>query len=176
MRWQRYARVVVALVGIGVRRRAVRLLPEATGARAAAARGRRRPGSHRAERRRPHSSATRATRKSARSTTRARKRTPTAACVFEKPHIVSAGDRGFEAVADKSESKGKSVNADNPEAMEFTGHVRVHMKDGLELADRLSAIYNDVTGGVTIPGPLSFTRGRMSGAESARRTTAARTC
>ena len=95
--------------------------------------------------------------------------------VFEKPHIVSAGDRGFEAVADKSESKGKSVNADNPEAMEFTGHVRVHMKDGLELLTD-SAVYNDVTGGVTIPGPCRLLAGGCRGAESARCTTAARTC
>src|SRR5215467_14504148 len=28
--------------------------------------------------------------------------------VFEKPHITSSGDRGFEAWADKSETKGKS--------------------------------------------------------------------
>jgi lipopolysaccharide export system protein LptA len=82
--------------------------------------------------------------------------------VFEQPHIRSSGDRGFEAWADKSETKGKSVNADNPGEMEFTGHVRVHMKDGLELLTD-KAVYDDTTGGVQVPGPMSFSRGRMSG-------------
>ena len=82
--------------------------------------------------------------------------------VFEKPHIISTGNRGMEAWADKSETKGKSVNADNPQEMEFTGHVRVHMKDGLELLTD-AAVYDDNTGGVRIPGPMSFSRARMSG-------------
>ncbi|HKW03285.1 MAG TPA: LptA/OstA family protein [Vicinamibacterales bacterium] len=82
--------------------------------------------------------------------------------VFEQPHIVSSGNRGFEAWADKSETKGKSPNVDNPGKMEFTGHVRVHMKDGLELLSD-SAVYDDATGGVEIPGPMSFSRGKMSG-------------
>jgi lipopolysaccharide export system protein LptA len=82
--------------------------------------------------------------------------------VFEKPHIVSSGDRGFEAWADTSETKGKSPTVDNPGKMEFTGHVRVHMKDGLELLSD-SAVYDDTTGGVDIPGPMSFSRGKMSG-------------
>ncbi len=82
--------------------------------------------------------------------------------VFENPHIVSSDERGFEAWADRSETKGKSVHADNPGEMEFTGHVRVKTKDGLELHTE-SATYDDTTGGVRIPGALTFTRQRMTG-------------
>ncbi len=81
---------------------------------------------------------------------------------FEQPHIISSDERGFEAWADRGETKGKSVNADNPDEMEFTGHVRVKTKDGLELQTG-SATYNDTTGGVKIPGPVTFVRGRMTG-------------
>ncbi len=82
--------------------------------------------------------------------------------VFENPHIVSSDERGFEAWALRSETKGKSVHADNPGEMEFTGHVRVKTKDGLELHTE-SATYDDDTGGVRIPGALTFTRERMTG-------------
>ncbi|MFI5177022.1 MAG: hypothetical protein ACHQO8_00570 [Vicinamibacterales bacterium] len=82
--------------------------------------------------------------------------------VFDRPHIVSSDTRGFEAWADRAETKGKSVHTDNPGEMQFTGHVKVRTKDGLELLTE-SAVYDDTTGGVRIPGPLTFTRGRMSG-------------
>ena len=82
--------------------------------------------------------------------------------VFDQPHIISSDARGFEAWAARAETKGKSVHADNPSEMEFTGHVKVRTKDGLELLTE-SAVYDDMTGGVRIPGPLTFTRGRLSG-------------
>ncbi len=82
--------------------------------------------------------------------------------VFEKPHIVSSDERGFEATADLSETKGKSVHADNPGEMEFTGHVHVKTKDGLELHSD-SAVYDDTTGGIRVPGPVTFSRARMTG-------------
>lgn len=161
MRWQRYARVLVALIGIGCavalvaysRKRPspppppppVAVDPEAT-VQSGAGRLVRHKGNEEVGTIDYQSTKTYADGR----------------VVFENPHIVSAGDRGFEAWALKSESKGKSVNADNPQEMEFTGHVRVHMKDGLELLTE-SAVYNDVTGGVTIPGPMSFSRGKMSG-------------
>jgi lipopolysaccharide export system protein LptA len=82
--------------------------------------------------------------------------------MFEKPHIVSTDERGFEAWADRTETKGTSVHADNPGLMELTGHVKVHTKDGLELLTD-AATYNDTTGGVSAPGAVTFKRGRMSG-------------
>jgi lipopolysaccharide export system protein LptA len=81
---------------------------------------------------------------------------------FDQPHILSSDERGFEAWSDRAETKGKSVHTDNPGEMEFTGHVKVRTRDGLELLTD-SAVYDDTTGGVRIPGPLTFTRGRMSG-------------
>jgi lipopolysaccharide export system protein LptA len=81
---------------------------------------------------------------------------------FNKVHVVLPGDKGFETWADVVEEKGKAVQPDNPSQIDLMGHVRVVTPDGMEvLTDRAS--YDDIAKIVNVPGPLSFSKGRMSG-------------
>jgi lipopolysaccharide export system protein LptA len=82
--------------------------------------------------------------------------------VLDKAHSVSYDERGMEVWSDTLETDGKTAQADNPQQMHFNGHVRVTTKDGLTLETE-SAAYNDQAGFANIPGPMSFTKGRLTG-------------
>jgi lipopolysaccharide export system protein LptA len=79
---------------------------------------------------------------------------------WEQVHVTFAED-GTEIWADKAEMKGRVKGGDAPAALELTGHVRLKTED--TSVESGSASYDDQTGITTIPGPVKFSRGRMSG-------------
>ena len=54
------------------------------------------------------------------------------------------------------------MTGDEPGLIHLTGHVRTTSSDGLEVKTD-EATYNNVQGLATIPGPLTFTRERLTG-------------
>jgi len=68
----------------------------------------------------------------------------------------------FDIWADAAESQGKVVKGDQPGLIQLTGHVHTKSSDGLEVFTD-SAVYDNVQGLATIPGKLTFTRGRLKG-------------
>ena len=81
---------------------------------------------------------------------------------FERAEMKSFGERPLEIWADVVESKGKGGKTDNPAQLNLTGNVRLKTKDGLE-AQMDSATYDDASGMLVTPGHLTFTKQRMSG-------------
>jgi LPS export ABC transporter protein LptC len=83
---------------------------------------------------------------------------------LDRAHFTSLRRDGttFQIWADTAESQGKAVTGDEPGLIHLTGHVRTTSSDGLEVKTD-EATYNNVQGLATIPGPLTFTRGRLSG-------------
>ena len=70
---------------------------------------------------------------------------------------------GTRLSADRVETRGNSMGGGKPDEMSLNGHVRLETKDGTELrAD--AGTYSEVTGIANVPGRVSFTRGRLSGA------------
>ena len=61
-----------------------------------------------------------------------------------------------------AESQGKAVKGDQPGLIQLTGHMRTKSSDGFELATD-SATYDNVQGLATIPGKVTFRRGRLKG-------------
>lgn len=68
----------------------------------------------------------------------------------------------FEMSADVIETKGKAATADDPGEVTLNGHIVVKTDDGLDLRTE-AATYDSGKGLATIPGKVTFTRGRMSG-------------
>ena len=83
---------------------------------------------------------------------------------LERAHFTSLRRDGttFQIWADVAESQGKAVTGDEPGLIHLTGHVKTTSSDGLEVKTD-EATYNNVQGEATIPGRLTFTRGRLSG-------------
>jgi lipopolysaccharide export system protein LptA len=68
----------------------------------------------------------------------------------------------FDIWADAAESQGKVVKGDQPGLIQLTGHVHTKSSDGLEVFSD-TAVYDNVNGLATIPGKMTFTRGRLKG-------------
>lgn len=82
---------------------------------------------------------------------------------YDKVHITRLDEPPFELWADTLETQGRSVNdASVPGELNFAGQVRLKTKDGLQL-DTDRATYQDGAGIVTMPGEVTFARGRLSG-------------
>ncbi len=82
---------------------------------------------------------------------------------YEKIHLTRTDDPPFELWADVLESRGRGVrDATLPGELVFTGHVRMKTKDGLQV-DTDRATYDDGTGIITMPGAVTFVKGRLSG-------------
>jgi lipopolysaccharide export system protein LptA len=81
---------------------------------------------------------------------------------FTVGRITTLDDKPLDISADVIEMKGKSVQADNPSDIAFTGHVTVKTHDGLTLTTD-AATYNDNTSVVDMPGAVHVERGRMTG-------------
>ncbi|MEZ5320425.1 MAG: hypothetical protein R2752_23700, partial [Vicinamibacterales bacterium] len=88
---------------------------------------------------------------------------------YENPErIVNLGvelefvEEGLVVSADEAEFRGTETAESAPRDIDFAGHVRVKTKDGLEVTtDR--ATYNSTSTIVTMPGPVQFAKGRLSG-------------
>jgi lipopolysaccharide export system protein LptA len=82
---------------------------------------------------------------------------------YTKIHIKRTDEPPFELWADSMDLQGRSVNSPSIPAEAFlVGNVRLKTDDGLELTtDR--ATYVDANGLVTMPNDVSFVRGRLSG-------------
>jgi lipopolysaccharide export system protein LptA len=82
---------------------------------------------------------------------------------FTQAHFVSAkGDRGFDIRADEAETQGKGTRGAGPANVNLKGQVRITTSDQWVI-QAASATYADATGIVTVPGPMTFARDRMTG-------------
>ncbi len=79
---------------------------------------------------------------------------------YEKVHVKFV--EGHEMFADVVESKGTATDGEGPRNFDFKGNVRVVDKGGATVMTN-EAAYDDATGIVTMPGEVTFTRGRLSG-------------
>lgn len=68
----------------------------------------------------------------------------------------------FEIWAGVAESQGKAVKGDEPGLIHLSGGVRTRSSDGLEVTTD-NATYDNIQGLATIPGKLTFARGRLTG-------------
>jgi hypothetical protein len=68
---------------------------------------------------------------------------------------------GLEIWSDEAEVLGVAT-ATTPREVKFAGHVRFRTKDGLEVTAP-SATYDSTTEVILMPGPVRFTKGRMTG-------------
>jgi lipopolysaccharide export system protein LptA len=158
--WQRSARLVVALVGVGCavavyvltrKRPEPAPLPAVSHAdRAATVEAG--PGTF--TRRSGDAELVRITYESSRTY-------PDGHLAFDHAHIVSAS-HGLTLWADTVETGGTAINGQQPGHYNLTGHVRVVKDDGLTVTTD-SLTYDDASGMAAIPGRLNFTRGRMTG-------------
>jgi lipopolysaccharide export system protein LptA len=82
--------------------------------------------------------------------------------VFDHVHTYSYDERGMEIEADTLETATTAPQADNPQEMHFTGHVKITTKDGLQL-NTDTATYSEQTGIANIPAAVTFTKARLSG-------------
>jgi lipopolysaccharide export system protein LptA len=81
---------------------------------------------------------------------------------WEKVEVKGLADTPFTILADVVETRGKVAREERPSHFDLTGHVVFITDDGLRL-ETDKASYEDATNQLTIPGPVTFTRGRMSG-------------
>jgi hypothetical protein len=82
---------------------------------------------------------------------------------FTQAHFTSAnGDRAFDIRADEAETQGKGTRGAGPANVTLKGQVRVTTSDHWVIQGG-SATYADATGLVTMPGPMTFARDRMTG-------------
>jgi lipopolysaccharide export system protein LptA len=83
---------------------------------------------------------------------------------YERVHFKTTRADGttLEIWAGVVEGQGRAVTGDEPGVISFTDDVRVKTSDGVEIATD-SAEFDNVQEFATIPGHLTFTRGRLSG-------------
>ena len=82
---------------------------------------------------------------------------------FTQAHFTSAkGDRAFDIRADEAETQGKGTRGAGPANVALKGEVRITTSDHWVI-QTTSATYADATGLVSMPGPLTFARDRMTG-------------
>jgi lipopolysaccharide export system protein LptA len=82
---------------------------------------------------------------------------------FTQAHFTSAnGDRAFDIRADEAETQGKGTRGAGPANVALTGQVRITTSDHWVIQSP-SATYADATGIVSMPGPVTFARDRMTG-------------
>jgi lipopolysaccharide export system protein LptA len=79
---------------------------------------------------------------------------------YEKVH--AKFEEGHEIVADLVEVKGTATDGEGPRNFDFKGNVKLVDKGGASVMTA-DAAYDDATGIVTMPGDVTFTRGRLSG-------------
>ena len=80
---------------------------------------------------------------------------------WKRVHIVFKED-GTEAWADTASVAAAQKGQQAPSSLVLNGHVRLKTGEGATV-EGASATYEDSTGLTSIPGPVTFTRGRMSG-------------
>jgi lipopolysaccharide transport protein LptA len=80
---------------------------------------------------------------------------------FLEAHVVFEGS-GREVWADRIETRGQTMTTTEPLKLELTGHVRLAEGEALRV-EAEAATYDDATGLLEIPGPVTFAKGRMSG-------------
>jgi lipopolysaccharide export system protein LptA len=158
MRWQRWARLAVATVGVGcaaaiyftTRERPVPAAPPAPVDPQAVQQGGRgslqRSGGDRERRVEYERFATYAD---------GRMR-------FYKAHLLPGEEQGAEIWADTIDTSPRAQNTDNPPKVELNGNVRIVTADGLDVRTE-SASFDEASNVVHVPGPMTFSRGRMSG-------------
>lgn len=69
---------------------------------------------------------------------------------------------GTRLSADLVEARGNSAGGSKPDELTLTGHVRLETKDDTTLRGE-SGTYSEVTGTANMPGRVSFSRGKLSG-------------
>jgi lipopolysaccharide export system protein LptA len=79
-----------------------------------------------------------------------------------KAVVSGLGENKSKMRADVLETAGVAETGVMPRQLQFTGHVSFEEEGGL-IVQTEAASYDDATGVVTIPGPLTFQRGRTSG-------------
>ncbi|HYN08642.1 MAG TPA: LptA/OstA family protein [Vicinamibacterales bacterium] len=80
--------------------------------------------------------------------------------LYEKVHAKFV--EGHQIFADRVETKSPPADGEMPRNLDFRGNVRVVDKGGATVTTD-QASYDDGTGIVTMPGEVTFTRGRLSG-------------
>ena len=80
---------------------------------------------------------------------------------WERPHLTFKEDK-TEAWADKAIVKRAPKETQAPASLDLQGHVRLRTGEGATVEGD-KATYDDTTGLTSIPGPVTFSRGRMSG-------------
>ena len=81
---------------------------------------------------------------------------------FFKAHLLPGDEQGAEIWADTVDTSPKAQNTDNPPRVELNGNVRIVTADGLDVRTA-SASFDEASNVVHVPGPMTFSRGRMSG-------------
>jgi lipopolysaccharide export system protein LptA len=81
---------------------------------------------------------------------------------FEGASIRELGEGKSRMSADVVETGALAPGVDRPSSYDFRGNVRLETGDGL-LVETDAATYDDKTGVFTMPGPLRYRRGRLSG-------------
>ena len=81
---------------------------------------------------------------------------------FTKAVVEGLGDDKSKMRADVVETLGPAATGELPKQLKLTGHVVFEEQGGLSVECE-TATYDDPTGVVTIPGPVTFRRGRVSG-------------
>jgi len=82
---------------------------------------------------------------------------------FTEAHFVDGkGERQFEIRAHYAETQGKSTRSAGPADIKLSGQVRITTSDHW-LIQSDTATYSDATGVLTMPGPMTFARDRMTG-------------
>ena len=79
---------------------------------------------------------------------------------FEQGHVTFG--TGEQVWADEIVLTGRALSADEPSRYELRGNVRL-IEEGRLSIETAEATYDDVSGILTIPGPLTFVRGPMTG-------------
>jgi hypothetical protein len=80
---------------------------------------------------------------------------------FDRPHMFFKEDK-TEVWADKAIVKRGLKETQAPARLDLVGHVRLRTGEGATVEGE-KATYTDATGLTSIPGPVTFTRGRMAG-------------
>jgi lipopolysaccharide export system protein LptA len=81
---------------------------------------------------------------------------------YEAASITELGGGKSSVSADFIETGARAPGVDRADRYDFRGNVRMTTGDGL-LVETDTAVYDDTTGVITMPGPLKYRRGRLSG-------------
>lgn len=82
---------------------------------------------------------------------------------FTKAEVIGLGEDKSKMRADVVETVGTATSGEMPSQLKLTGNVMFEEPGGLAI-ETAAATYDDGAGVVTIPGPVTFRRGRVTGA------------